>query len=222
MKRLVDEVPAFAAEAKANGVRPLFFHHLNPYLLVSKTPLTSVDQLAGLKIRTWGADMPRMAQAVGMTPVTLSLPEIYEGLGRGVVDAAPFSVDLVMNYKIFEVARHVSDVTLWLGPSWAVWIAEVAWQKLSPEHQQVLREVASEASDRDLQATLAAQGSAREALVAKGVTFHAFPAAEAKRWQQALPDFFGDFIAAQEKRGQGADAAAMIKIWREVVGPTKP
>jgi hypothetical protein len=30
-----------------------------------------------------------------MTPVTLSLPEIYEGLGRGVIDAAPFSVDLV-------------------------------------------------------------------------------------------------------------------------------
>ena len=39
MRRLLSEVPAMQGEAKANGVRTLFFHHLNPYLLVSKEPL---------------------------------------------------------------------------------------------------------------------------------------------------------------------------------------
>ncbi len=221
MKRLMAEVPAFAAEAKANGVRTLFFHHLNPYLLVSKEPLTNLQALKGKKIRTWGTDMPRMAQAQGMTPVTLSLPEIYEGLGRGVVDAAPFSVDLVVAYKIYEVAKNISEVTLWLGPSWGVWIGEPAWQKLSPQHQKVMLDVATEASQRDMEATMAAEQVARDDLIKRGVKFHPFPEGDKQKWKASLPDYFAEFIAAQEKLGKGADAAKMVAIWKEVVATVK-
>ncbi len=221
MKRLVAEVPAFAAEAKANGIRTLFFHHLNPYLLVSKDPLTNLDVLKGKKIRTWGSDMPRMAQAQGMTPVTLSMSEIYEGIGRGVIDAAPFSVDLVMTYKLFEVAKNISEVTLWLGPSWGVWIGEAAWQKLPPRHQKTMMEVSAEASQRDMEATMAAEKIAREELKKRGVKFHPFPEADRQKWKASLPDFFAEFIATQEKAGKGADAAKMVSIWKEVLETVK-
>jgi TRAP-type C4-dicarboxylate transport system substrate-binding protein len=217
MKRLLREVPAMQEEAKANGVRTLFFHHLNPYLLVSKDPLTSLQSVRGKKIRTWGTDMPRMAQAAGMTPVTLSLPEIYEAISRGVIDAAPFSVDLVMNYKLFEVAKNISEVTLWLGPSWGVWIAESAWQKLPAAAQKVMLEVADEANKRDMDATIEAEKTAREELLKRNVKFHPFPAADRDQWRKSLPDFFGDFIAGQEQAGKGADARKMVAIWKEVV-----
>ena len=210
-----------ADEARANGIRTLFFHHLNPYLLVSREPLTSVAALKGRKLRTWGTDMPRLAQAVGMTPVTLGLPEIYESLSRGVVDAAPFSVDLVVNYKIFEIAKNVSEVTLWIGPSWGVWMAEPVWQKLTPAQQQVVTEVADEARKRDAEVTVAAEKEARAELAKRGVKFLPFPAEETAKWRAALPDFFADFVAAREKDGKGADARKMIAIWREVVANVK-
>jgi TRAP-type C4-dicarboxylate transport system substrate-binding protein len=217
MRRLLQEVPAMQEEAKANGVRTLFFHHLNPYLLVSKDPLTSLQSVRGKKIRTWGTDMPRMAQAAGMTPVTLSLPEIYEALSRGVIDAAPFSVDLVVNYKLFEVARNISEITLWLGPSWGVWISEPVWQRLPPAAQRIMLEVAVEANERDMEVTLEAEKTAREELLKRNVRFHAFPASDRDQWRKALPDFFGEFIAAQEQAGKGADARKMVAIWKEVV-----
>lgn len=217
MRRLLQEVPAMQDEARANGVRTLFFHHLNPYLLVSKDPLANLESVRGKKIRTWGTDMPRMAQAAGMTPVTLSLPEIYEALSRGVIDAAPFSVDLVMNYKLFEVARNISEITLWIGPSWGVWIAEPAWQKLPAPSQKVMLEVADEANKRDMEATIEAGKVAREELLKRNVKFHEFAPADRDQWRKALPDFFGEFIAAQEQAGKGADARKMIAIWREVV-----
>lgn len=221
MKRLAAEVPAFQAEAKANGVRTLFFHHLNPYLLVSREPITTVEAMKGRKIRTWGTDMPRMAQAVGATPVTLSLPEIYESLSRGVVDSAPFSVDLVVNYKIYEVAKNVSEMTLWLGPSWGVWIGDSAWQKLTPAQQKVLTDVAEEARERDYKVTIEAEAAAREELKKRGVAFHPFPEAEKAKWRGALPNFFADFIAAQEKNGKGDDARKAVAIWKEVVATVK-
>jgi TRAP-type C4-dicarboxylate transport system substrate-binding protein len=75
-KRFMAEVPAFMDEARAKKIRPIFFHVLNPYLIVAKEPVVSVEQLKGKKFRTWGSDLPRMAQAIGMTPVTLGVTEL--------------------------------------------------------------------------------------------------------------------------------------------------
>ena len=216
MERLMDEVPALEEEAAANGVKTLFFHHLNPYLLVCKDPVTDVAGMAGKKMRTWGKALPRAVEAVGATPVTLFLPEIYEGLARGTVDCIPFSVDLVLTYKINEVATHISDITIWEGPSNGTWISRDAWNSLSAEHQKILEEVSREAMRKDRDNTIASGVEARKKLEELGVSFHEFPDAEKGKWRDANPDFFGDFIKDLEAAGKGDDARKMIDIWRDV------
>ena len=218
MKRLMTEVPIYQAETKRNGIRAVFFHHLNPYKLVCKNAVTTVDGMKGKKMRTWGKDMPRMVQAAGGTPVTLSLPEIYEGLSRGSVDCAPFAVDLVINYKIYEVAKHISDITLWLGPSTGIWISQSAWAKLTPAQQDIITKTGLEAAERDRDAVLAAGKAAIGKLKAKGVSFHDFPDAEKAKWRAANPNFFADFIKDMDKKGWGDDARKTIAIWKEVTG----
>ncbi len=218
MERLLKEVPEFDAEAKRNGMKALFFHHLNPYKLVCKEQIKSLEDMKGKKVRTWGKDMPRMVQAAGAVPVTLGLSELYEGLSRGTVDCIPFSVDLMVNYKIYEVAKHVHDITLWEGPTNAVWIARGVWDQMSPANRKIVREVSFEAAKRDRDQVMAAGKEAIETLKAKGVQFHDFPESDKKKWKAANPDFFADFITAQEKVGRGDAARKTIKIWREVVG----
>ena len=218
IRRLVAEVPAYGEEAKANGVHPLFFHHLNPYLLVSKQPILKVDDMKGRKMRTWGTDMPRMVQAAGGVPINLSLPEIYESFNSGVIDSAPFAVDLIVNYKIYEVAKNVSEITLWLGPSWGLWINQASWQKLTPEQRTVFTAVASEAAQLDLEATIAAEKSAREELTKRGIVFHPFPDSEKAKWRAANPDFFESFIATMDKDGKGDAARQTVGIWKQVIG----
>ena len=216
MERLMDEVPALDEEAKENGVKTLFFHHLNPYLLVCKDPVTDVAGMAGKKMRTWGKALPQAVEAVGGTPVTLSLPEIYEGLARGTVDCIPFSVDLVLNYKINEVAKNISEITIWEGPTNATWISIAAWDKLTPKQREIVQEVSREAMQKDRDATLAAGVEARKELEKMGVKFHAFPDAEKKKWKDANPDFFAEFISEMEAKGKGDAARKMIDIWRNV------
>lgn len=218
MQRLSAEVPALDEEARKNGIRALFFHHLNPYLLICKQPVGGLADLKGKKLRTWGRDMPRMAQAAGMVPVTLGLPEIYEALSRGTVDCIPFSVDLMVNYKIYEVAKHVHDVTLWLGPTNGNWIGRARWDQLAPEHRKVIATVSQEAALRDRDAVMDAAVKAVATLKSHGVQFHKFPEADKQKWRQANPDFFADFVAEQEKNRNGDAARAMVKIWKEVAG----
>lgn len=217
MERLLTEVPEYDKEAKRNGMKALFFHHLNPYKLVCKEEIKGVADMKGKKVRTWGKDMPRMVQAAGGVPVTLGLSELYEGLSRGTVDCIPFSVDLMVNYKIYEVAKHVHSITLWEGPTNAVWIASKVWGDMTDEQRKIIKEVSFSAARRDRDQVVAAGEKAIATLKGKGVQFHQFPAAEAKKWKAANPDFFGDFIKDQESKGRGADARKTIKIWREVV-----
>jgi TRAP-type transport system periplasmic protein len=98
-----------------------------------------------------------------------------------------------------------------------VWISETAWQKLPVAAQKTMLEVADEANARDMDATIAAEKAAREELAKRNVKFHAFPEADRQQWRKALPDFFSDFITAQEQAGKGPDARKMVAIWKEVV-----
>jgi len=220
-KRFMAEVPAFMDEARAKGIRPIFFHVLNPYLIVAKEPVLTVEQLKGKKFRTWGSDLPRMAQAVGMTPVTLGVTELYEGLMRGVVDVIPFSVDLMQNYKIHEVAKNVVEVTIWDGPTWGVWISDKAWDRLTPEQRKIVMEVGEEAAKRDLEAVRKAAADSRAFLTAQGIKFYSFPPAELAKWRAQLPDYFAEFITKQEARGKGQDARKTIEIWKQVMAAPK-
>ena len=217
MERLLTEVDEFDKEAKRNSMKALFFHHLNPYQLVCKEEVKSLADMKGKKVRTWGKDMPRMVKAAGGVPVTLGLAELYEGLSRGTVDCIPFSVDLMVNYKIYEVAKHVHGITLWEGPSNAIWIASKVWDGFTEEQRKILQDLSFEAARRDRDQVVAAGEAAIATLKSKGVTFHEFPKAEAKKWKDANPDFFHEFIKAQHALGRGDAAKKTIEIWREVV-----
>jgi TRAP-type C4-dicarboxylate transport system substrate-binding protein len=216
MKAFMTKVPAFQQEGQKNGVKPLFFHLLNPYMLVTKEPVTKLADLKGKKIRTWGEDMPRLVKAAGGTPVTIFLPELYENLQRGVIDGCPFSVDFVVTYKIYEVAKHITEVVMWEGPAWGVFFSEKSWKKLSPAHQKIITETADRARELEITKTAEAGVAARKLLLEKGVQFHKFPAEELAKWQAANPDFFADWIAKMKKRGQEKDAVQTVELWKDM------
>lgn len=216
MAAFMDRVPAFAEEADRNGVRPLFFHLLNPYLLVSREAITGMGDLKGKKIRTWGEDMPRLIDAAGGVPKTIFLPELYENLQRGVIDGAPFSLDLIVTYRLYEVAKHVTEIVLWEGPAWGVWISARTWGALTGAQRQVLMTAAHNARRRELALTAAAASTARRVLVDKGVVFHPFPPDDLRRWRQASPDFFSDWIDKMAVRGKREAAKETVRIWKTI------
>jgi len=216
IKAFLEKVPAFQDEARAAGLKPLFFHHLNAYQLICREPVKGFADLKGRKIRTWGEDMPRLMQAAGATPVTMFLPELYENLQRGVIDCAPFAVDWIQNYKTYEVAKYITEVTVWQGPTWGVWMNAKRWDQLSDKQKQIVLQVAEEANQRDLQAVQEAGEKARTFLLQQGVQFIPFPESERQKWIKASPDFFADWIVKMEKLGKGAAARQTVAMWKEL------
>lgn len=216
MTRLLEEVPAVRDEHTRNGVRALFFHNLNEYYLLSTKPLKTFESLKGERMRTWGADMPKLASAAGAIPVTIGLGEVYESLSSGAVSVVPISYDYARDYRLYEVAKNISTVPAFVGPTGGVWISETAWSSLTPDHQQLIEDVAAEALQRDFEEVTAAAEVARAYLVENGIALHDFPAEELEQWKRANPDFFADFVSKMEAAGQGDAARQIVEIYTEV------
>jgi TRAP-type C4-dicarboxylate transport system substrate-binding protein len=220
MKVLMEKVPAFAEEASQNGIRPLYFHLVNPYYLVSKTPIIKFSDLNGKRVRTWGDDIPLLMKAAGAIPITLFMPDIYQGFKHGTLDISPFSSDVIETYKVDELAKHISEVVVWEGSGPGVWISEKIWKTLSPAHQKIMLETAEKARQKEIPLTLEAERLARESLKAKGITFHKFPDEEISAWKNASPDFFQEWINRMEKLGKKDAAQQAVRLWKEIRAAT--
>lgn len=114
----------------------------------SNVPIESLEDLDGLNIRFVGTIPQRILQEIGANPVAISANEIYEGLQRGVIDAAEFSTpwhDEIANLN--EVTKYLS-VPGWhqTGSINGIEINKDAWEELPEDLQEVVYDVSRMAS----------------------------------------------------------------------------
>ena len=85
---------------------PLFFRTMEVFLH-SRVPVSTLDELSGVKIRTAGAWL-EMLEELGAAPVTTAGAEIYPMLERGVIDATEWGSPWEnLSPKFYEVTGHV-------------------------------------------------------------------------------------------------------------------
>ncbi|MGP9821698.1 TRAP transporter substrate-binding protein [Salinarimonas sp. NSM] len=81
-----------------------------PYrVMVSTKPIESLDDVAGLKLRLHPDELAAAAwRHLGAEVRTLAWTEVYESLGRGIVEAVNSPVALVEPMRFYEVAPHIT------------------------------------------------------------------------------------------------------------------
>ena len=105
-----------------NNLYPFNFRGLAVTHLISKKPIRTMDDLKGLKVRSFGAIYPKILQKLGAVPVNIPFHEVYEGLQRGTVDAALTSYGAAFAYKNYEVAKYLSDISFGADSVYATYI----------------------------------------------------------------------------------------------------
>jgi TRAP-type mannitol/chloroaromatic compound transport system substrate-binding protein len=107
----------------------------------TNTPLVSLDDLSGMRLRLSGREQGQVLERIGGEQVLLAGQEIYTALERGVIDGAEYSVPGVD----YEAGFH--EVTnYWSVPGWhqsqsvfGVMINRDAWDDLGEGLQEKLR-----------------------------------------------------------------------------------
>jgi TRAP-type C4-dicarboxylate transport system substrate-binding protein len=77
---------------------PLFVH--------TRDAATSLDDLAGQRIRSTGSGANAFLEALGAVPVQMPAPAVYENLQTGVIDGALSEFLALRSFRIGEVAEH--------------------------------------------------------------------------------------------------------------------
>ncbi|MCQ4320079.1 C4-dicarboxylate TRAP transporter substrate-binding protein [Stutzerimonas stutzeri] len=80
-----------------------------PYTLICNEPVATREQIRGKRIRSGGPQWSRWVEAMGASPVSMAVNEVYEGLGQGVLDCTAHNLPDLTNFNFIEVT---TDVTL--------------------------------------------------------------------------------------------------------------
>jgi len=108
-----------------------------PQVFYCNKPIKSVNDIKGLKVRSFTPSMAALIQYLGGTPITLQFSEVYTSLQRGVADCGVTSPTSGNTGKWPEVTTHFMPLSV-SGSVQGHFMNLNYWKKFSPEQQQKL------------------------------------------------------------------------------------
>lgn len=106
----------------------------------SKHPIMSPDDVKGLKIRTPPAMSYQAAmEALGANVQTIAFSELVMAMRQGVVDGQENPISVIYDLKLYESQKYISIIN-YLYSSMTHVVSTDAWNRLTPEQQQIIRE----------------------------------------------------------------------------------
>ncbi|MGJ8572245.1 MAG: C4-dicarboxylate TRAP transporter substrate-binding protein [Hoeflea sp.] len=184
---------------------------LDSYQLFSKTPLNSLKDLEGKKVAGAGYNLRYLEGVKDAAGVRGGLPDFYNLVQTGVVDAAMLWPEAAVTFKMAEVAPYMLQVDLGAVNSKTVTINKDVWGKLPDEVKTVLQQVAVEYRDQVANVAMDEAASSVEAFKAAGGTVVVLPAADREAWAKAMPDIAAEWAEGLDKAG--APGSDMLKAY---------
>jgi tripartite ATP-independent transporter DctP family solute receptor len=152
-------------------VIPLAYFARGPRNLTSKSPVKTVDDVKGLKMRV--PNVPVFMQfwrACGAQPTPMAFGEVFTSLQTGVIDGQENPLALIKSASFFEVQKYVNrteHVRSWIYLA----IGEKSFNKLNAEQKAAVQEAAKRAQAYERTLMLADEQKLEAELKAKGMIF---------------------------------------------------
>jgi C4-dicarboxylate-binding protein DctP len=187
------EISAIAR--RKTGVEFVAYAEVGFRHLLSKRPVTKLEDLKGLKIRT-----PELRlwvdfwKKLGANPTPLPYAEQYSALSTGVIDGLEADFFSILGFKWFEQARNLTLTGHWFLPK-AIRVNAVWLDRLPPDLQKVVRDSALEVFAEQRAVNRAKANDALAQLEKAGTVVHRLSDAEKQRWMAATASLFDEFGA---------------------------
>nr|MDA3791578.1 TRAP transporter substrate-binding protein DctP [Desulfobacula sp.] len=115
--------------------------------LISKVPVSTIDDLKGLKIRAVGMEA-KIVAALGGSTVAISGAEQYMALKQGVVDGTDYPFYTIGKYKFYEVCDYITRPALHTPGIVEIIMNDDSYKSLSEAHQKAIDQAGWETFQR--------------------------------------------------------------------------
>ena len=181
-----------------------------PVFMTRNKPIKTLEDIKGLKIRTPSANQSRWLKALGATPVSFPVTQMYRALETGRVDALLVPPSVIRSFKIGEVARYFTtglDAAFGRSPFFLV-MNKKSWNGLESSHKIIIDRTTG--ADWSAQATAIYEKAGKGGLKSvSGTGKHqilAFSDADKAKMKTILIKARNDYVAELEKQGIPAKA----------------
>lgn len=112
--RILHEWYAEIAKTEMSEIMFCAFSTHDPGRIHTREPVTSVEDMQGVKMRPASAVVGSYLSALGAIPVKLAAPEARQAVERGVVDGVTFPWHTIINFGLAGDLKHHVDIPLYV------------------------------------------------------------------------------------------------------------
>ena len=209
-RKLYDaQKPFLERQLDKEGLVLLFSVPWPPQGIYAKREVKAIDDLKGLKFRTYNAMTKRIAELASAQPTQIEVPDLAAAFASGRVDVMITSASSGVQTKAEEYLTHYINSQAWL-PRNMVFANKAAFERLSAAEKKAVSEAARAAEERGWNLSIEEMTVKTKALKDAGITVLT-PTPELKSGMAKI----GDTIAKEWAASAGADGEAMLAAYRK-------
>lgn len=199
---------ALEAALAEEGLTLLFSVPWPPQGIYASAELDDVEDLRGLRFRTYNPGTARIAELSGATPVQVEVADLPTAFATGRVEATITSPSTGVNSKFWDFVTHYHDTQAWLPRNMVV-VNSRAFQGLDAGVRAAVLEAAAAAEARGWEMSEADTVAATKTLADNGIAVVTPSEALSAGFQE-----IGAQIAAEWAESAGKTGAAVLEAYR--------
>ncbi|MFL4996513.1 MAG: TRAP transporter substrate-binding protein [Microvirga sp.] len=209
-KKLWDvQKPAIEKKFASQGLMLLFAVPWPPQGIFAKKDINTVEDLKGVKWRSYNPGTARIAELVGAQPVTVQAADLPQALATGVVNTFMTSGATGYDSKVWESLTHFYDTQAWI-PKNLTFVNKAAFDALDKPTQEAVLKAARTAEERGWKTAQEKTKWYVDQMTAKGMKIQP-PSAELKAGLQKV----GEQLTQDWLKKAGPDGQAIIDSYKK-------
>jgi TRAP-type C4-dicarboxylate transport system substrate-binding protein len=213
--RLVNAYYAKFKPKEFDDVKVMYFHAQSPGILHTKKPVNKLEDLKGMKIRTFGSNA-RFMSFLGGIPVAMPMGDAYDAISKGVADGLLCADEALNGWKLGEVVKYTTENygTAYTA-TFIVAMNKEKWASLSPENQKIIEKINQEWIEKEGAVWDKIDKDGREFAAKLGVKTIKLSAEENARWAAKAQPLFDEYVKNMKAKNLPGDE--VLKFVREFI-----
>jgi len=201
---------AIEKKLAAQGIMLLFAVPWAPQGIYAKKDLNSLDDMKGLKWRSYNVGTARIGEIVGAQSVTIQAAELPQALATGVVNSFMSSGGTGYDSKVWESLTHFYDTQAWIPKDYTI-MNKAAFDALDKPTQEAILKAAAAAEPRGWKMWQDKANWYLDQLKAKGMKVQPPSEALATGFKKV-----GDQLTQDWLKKAGADGQAIVEAYKKM------
>jgi TRAP-type C4-dicarboxylate transport system substrate-binding protein len=201
--------PALQKKLAGQGLTLLYAVAWPPQGIYAKKDLNKIDDMKGLKWRSYNVGTSRIAELVGAQGVTIQAAELPQALATGVVNSFMSSGATGYDSKVWESLTHFYDTQAWV-PKNMVFVNKAAFDALDKPTQDAIVKAAQAAEERGWRLARDKTKWYMDQLAAKGMKVMP-PSSDLKAGFEKV----GEQLTQDWLKKAGADGQAIVDAYKK-------